>query len=321
MAGSSSNTNIVNDPFWNDTQLLQLANQAQRKLRLIITRAHKNYFTRILRTTDSSLTIMGQTFLPSSLAWVSGTRNYTLPPDFVRMLLATDLTSSGDSDKVRLTFRDLRSENMRELMTQNQGGNPAGEVLADIIGERTMLIRPIPASARDWEFIYERRVTPLRRRTTGTASISNGGTVVTLSSTALANRFMEAGMEMVLGTTSSVPTADPNEVYPVIDSVDSATQVTLEGPYYTADGSNLSGVGYIAASVSEVPADLHDAITYYIVKEAAKVGPNPSLELAMTAQGMFDELVLDIIGDVEMRQISDMETVEPYLEDSNMGTW
>ena len=321
MAGSSNNTNIVNDPFWNDTQLLQLANQAQRKLWLIIRRAHKNYFTRTLRTTDSALTILGQTFTPSSLAWVSGTRSYTLPPDFMRMLSCTDLTASGDGDRLRLTFRDLRTEGMRALMNQSASSTPAGGFYADIVDKRTLLIRPIPASARDWEFIYERRLPPLRTRSTGTATIANGGTTVTFSATTLANRFMQVGDELIFSTSMSAPTADPSETYPVIESVDSATQVTLEGPYYTTDGSNLTAVGFIAARVSDIPDELHDALVFYMVKEAFKFGPNASLESSMLYQGMFDDQVQDIINDVETRQLNDGEEVSPYLGDEEAALY
>lgn len=321
MAGSASNANIVNDPFWNDTQLQQFLNQAQRKLWLAIRRAHQDYFTRTLRTTESALTILGQTFTPSSLRWSANTRSYTLPPDFVRMVQMTDLDADTGANRIRVVFDDVRTPTMRGLMNEDGGADQTGDYYGDILNGRTLIVRPIPGLTRDWEFIYERRLPPLRNRTTGTATVSNGGTTVTFSSSALANRFIEAGDELIFSTSATAPTADPSLVYPVIESVDSATQVTLEGPFYTDDGADRSAVAYIASSVSEIPVEYHDALVHYAVAQAFKIGPNAALESAMLYQGLFDDLLVDIVGDAEIRQTVEPQSVTAYLEDAAFGIW
>lgn len=316
MAGSASNTNIVNDPFWNDTQLLQLLNQAERELRKVVRRSNRDYFTRILRTTAAALTIFGETFTPSTLAWVSGTGQYTLPPDFVRLLQLTDLTASGGADRIIIRMEDLNREAFREVMNETAQSQSTGEYYAQIIGARTLLIRPIPGMVRDWEFIYERRLEPLRRRETGTASVNNNATAVTFSSTALANRFMRAGGELIFSTGAARPTADPSEIYSRIETVDSATAATLEGPWYTTDAANLSDVAYIYADVSEIPSEHHDCLVYYCVKEAFKMGPNANLKASLSYEGMYADQKQDLIGEVESRQTMDPEFVTPYLEDA-----
>ena len=94
-AGSGQNDAFPADDFWSDNELNNLANQAQSKIFNIIRQARADYFTRMLKSTDSALLILGQTFTPSTLTWVANQGEYILPPDFLRMKMISDLATSG----------------------------------------------------------------------------------------------------------------------------------------------------------------------------------------------------------------------------------
>ena len=307
-AGGGQNTVINSDTFWSDSEIKLALNNAQKQLYNIIRRARRDFFTRILRSTDSSLVINGQTFTPSSLAWVSGTGNYTLPPDFVRMKLITDLSD----DRIRMVWGDIATNAFRVLMNSD-ASNTAREYLWDILGIRTLLVRPIPQEARDFEFIYEKLLATMREWQTGTLSLTNASTTGTFNAAADIQNRLVVGDEIIIGTSASAQsTADPNEVYPVVKSIDSSTQITLAGPYL---GTTVSGFAYTASSVSEIPAQHHELLILIAAQILFKKGTNPSGDAAAECQERIDALMPDLIGDVEIRQGSDNEYVQAYLED------
>lgn len=307
-AGGAINTNINTDTFWVDKEINYYINNAIKQIYRTIKRAQADYFTRILRTTDSALLLMGRTFTPSTLALVSGTGNYTLPPDFVAMKLITDLSS----DPLRFTATDVTTERFRVSMNENAIAN-SRELYYDIIGLKTLVLRPIPVDSRDIEFIYQKALPSLTEYTTGSiTTLNNGSNSVTFTGTTLTN-FVVAGDELIVGTSTTVaPIADPAIDYPVIRSVDSATTATLDAPY---TGSNVvSGSLYIAAGVPEFPSPYHDAIVHLAVKLAAMQGPNPHINLSNNHGTEAAQILRQLIDDIEVRQVSDVITSEAYLE-------
>lgn len=307
-AGGGQNTNFNSDLFWSDGEINYAVNRAQHRLYNIIRRARADFFTRILRSTDSALTIMGQTFTPSTIAWVSGTGNYTLPPDFVRMKLITDLSS----DRIRLIAGDLATNAFRVLMNVD-ASNTAREYLYDILGIRTLVVRPIPQETRNFEFVYEKLLPKLRDRTTGTLTLTNGSTTATFSSTADIQNHLVVGDEIIIGSAQATQaTPDPNENYPVIKSIDSATVATLAAPYL---GTTASAFVYRASSVSEIPEQHHMLLVYEAARQLFGKGTNPHIDSINTCELEYNKMLPDLIADVEIRQGSDLEAIEPYLED------
>lgn len=307
-AGGGINTNINSDTFWVDKEIDYYINNAIKQVYRAIKRAQVDYFTRILRTTDSALLLMGRTFTPSTLALVSGTGNYTLPPDFVAMKLITDLSS----DPLRFSACDITTERFRVSMNENAIAN-SRELYYDIIGLKTLVIRPIPVDSRDLEFIYQKALPSLTEYSTGDVTVAtNGGNTVTFSGTALSN-FVAAGDEIIIGSSASVaPTPDPSIDYPVIRTVVSATEITLDAPYTGATIS--SATKYRIASVPEFPPPYHDVVVHLAVKLAAMQGPNPHLNLASLHGTEASNVMRQLIDDIEVRQLSDVITSEAYLE-------
>lgn len=306
-AGKGLNTTLTNDTFWADGEIDTYVNVAQEELYKIIRRARSDYFTRILRSTDSPLLILGQTFTPSTLQWVAGEGNYTLPPDFVRMKLMTDLSS----ERVRFMASDIAKNEFKVLMNQ-EGGSTAREYLYDILGIRTLMFRPKPAEVRDIEFIYEKRLPRLKDWNTGTVSVLKGNTTATFSVGADIQNRLVVGSELIVGTASILPTADPTETYPVIKSIDSSTQVTLEAPYLGAD---IATALYIVSPVSEIPEHHHYLLVAYATILGFKKGTNPHRDSVQEWQDVYNSMLPALVSDVEIRQGSDPETVTAYLED------
>jgi len=307
-AGGGQNTAITVDDFWSNSELGTYINAGRQQVYQIIRRARSDYFTRILRSTDPPLLIRGQLYDPASLRWVANQGNYTLPPDFVRMKLITDLTA----DNVRLIGSDIAKNSFRVLMNQS-GGNTAREFLYDILGIRTIIFRPIPIDARDFEFIYEKNLEIMRDWSVGTVSLVNGNNTATFSSTADVTNRMVVGDELIVGTsaaTQSIP--DPNVVYPVIKSIDSPTQVTLENVWLDTSVTNYT---YTVSTVGEIP--LHHQYLHVVLAAiwAFKKGTNASSDSAAAWQVEADKMIPSLINDVETRQGSDFDTTEPFLED------
>ena len=161
------------------------------------------------------------------------------------------------------------------------------------------IVWPIPAENRDIQYIYEKRLPRLRDWSTGTVSVVNGNNTATFSSTADIQNRLVVGSELVVGTATAAPTADPTETYPVIKSIDSATQVTLQAPYLD---SNASDVKYIVSPVSEVPEHHHSALVSFAAVLGFKKGTNPSSDSVREWQDVYNAQLISLISDVELRQ-------------------
>jgi len=306
-AGGGTNTTIQSDTFWSDSEINAAINRAQTEVYKIIRRARADYFTRILRTTDPVFIARGRQFNPATLQWQQGVGNYQLPPDFVRMKLITDLSS----DRVRLIASDIARNEFRVLMNET-GGSTAREYLYDILGVRTLVIRPMPQEVRDLEFIYEKQIENLQDFTTGAVDLTNNNSTATFSASADITDLFMVGDELVVGDATNSPVADPNNNYLVIKSIDSTTQVTLENVYL---GTTVSGAKFIVSRVSEIPEHHHQLLVCLGASYCFNKGTNPSADSAQIWRNEYNAMIPSLINDVEVRQGSDQETVQAYLED------
>ena len=307
-AGGGLNAVISTDTFWSDGEIDTYLNLAQDELYKVIRRARADYFTRILQTTDAPLMILGQLFDPSMLRWIATVGNYQLPPDFVRTKIITDLST----DRIRLIACDMSKSEFKILMNQD-GGSTAREYLYDILGIRTIMFRPIPQEVRDFEFVYEKRLPRLRDWTTGAVSVTMDNTTATFSAAAMVESKVSVGSELLVGTSTTLQvTADPTDTYPVIKSIDSPTQVTLEAPY---QGTTVVDFAFRVSPISEVPEHHHYMLVAYAAILGFKKGTNPHTDAVSEWKDVYNSMMPALISDVEIRQGSDFETVEPYLGD------
>jgi hypothetical protein len=133
--------------WWTDANLFSVLTRAahavateMRKLK-----ADGDYFMRTMLSTDNSETIYGETYLPSSLALVAGTTEYTLPPDLLE-LKVIEVTTSGQ-EWVTFTHRDLASPDFRAAKAAFTTNQPPNAFYFDVVGERTLVLVPPPDQA------------------------------------------------------------------------------------------------------------------------------------------------------------------------------
>lgn len=243
--------------LWTTEEKVDLANEVYEMIQPTLRLARRHYFARRMVSTDSSTTILRQTYAPSSLGLVVDTRLYTLPPDFVEVIRLSPRISTTDltNQAVRFIPRDVATPEFidRDLAGGLSGTQFAGHYVFDIQGSRTLRIAPAARAAMDVELVYVAQRTPLQRYTTATCSVS--GTTLTGSGTTFTD-FSLGQAEVILAASGSgtAPTPDLNTLYPTVSSVDSATQITLVGP---TPGTRAAGTAYILSSVPEIPLVHH----------------------------------------------------------------
>lgn len=137
--------------FWTDAQILRYLNRAKDRVWLEVRKLKDDFFMETRSSTDGSLTILGDSYAASSFAIVAGTRDYTLPPDFVEMKLVEVITSSYE--QIRFVHADLAHPDMRAALEIVDNQNP-GYFLYDIIAARTMRIAPKSNTALDLRISY-----------------------------------------------------------------------------------------------------------------------------------------------------------------------
>lgn len=303
-AGGGTNVDTSMDEFWNDSEINLAINRAQDEVYKIIRRARADYFTRIVKSSDSAFSTQEHNYIPAEqLKLRAGVGEYTLPPNFVRMKMISDLSSNP----ARFIAADIAKHEFR-VMLQQQANDNASTFYYDIIGAKTMVVRPIPMSDRDIEIIYEYNLTKLRDFTEGTVSVSYLVTTALFSASAdIANRFFPT-LEVIVNDTKP----DPNIYYPVIKSIDSSTQVTLERHYM---GASVVNADFIASMAPPIPQQHHQMLVCLAASHCFKKGMNPHRDSAQAWRDEFDSMVPSLINDVESRQGSDVETADAYLED------
>jgi len=312
IAGFADNNSvgpIGPDFYYQDNIINAYLNEAQNVIYQIIRRAKSDYFSRIMATTDSSLVIRQKTFNPATLKMQSGVGSYTLPPDFMRMKLITD--QRLDAPKSRFRFSDVTSSDFRTVYGDTTSSR-ISPYLVDIIGMRTMIIRPIPIETFDVEYIYEKQLDPINDYSVGGATINRGQSVVTLNGVDW--NFFAVGDEIILGASLASPsTIDPIGVYPVVLSINSgANQLTLSSPLIALQ--DYAGTSYIRSRAPEIPELYHYLLVAYAIRQALSKGTNVNAETVDVWNSRWESGIPNLIADVETRQISDTETSEAYLE-------
>lgn len=245
--------------LWTTEEKVDLVNEVYELIQPTLRLSRKHYFARRMLSSDSSTTILRQTYAPSSLALVADTRLYTLPPDFVEVIRLSPLISTTDTTNqgVRFVHRDVGAPEFqdRDLAGGTGGTQSAGHYLFDVQGDRTLRISPAARAALGVELVYAAQRPPLYRTVTGTVSVST--LTVTGVSTVFSDAALQLGdMELILGTSGSatVPTPSLQTSYPRVASLDSTTQLTLVGP---TPGTYAAGTGFILSAVPQIPVVHH----------------------------------------------------------------
>ena len=106
----------VSDAVYVDNDLLTWINHGITKLQISLKSLHKeDWFSRRMDSNDSSETIRGVTYAPSSFQLVDGTDLYTLPPDLLEIRSLEPLDQSDRDSGVQLIHRDLSTAFFRDV--------------------------------------------------------------------------------------------------------------------------------------------------------------------------------------------------------------
>ena len=301
--------------LWVTEEKVDLVNEVYEMLQPTLRLARRHYFARRMVSTDASTTILRQTYAPSSLTLVADTRTYTLPPDFIEVIRlsprisTTDLTNQG----VRFVHHDVASpeyidRDLAGTLSSAQGG---GHYLFDIQGDRTLRLSPAARAAMEVELVYVAQRPGLFRTETGTVAVS--GTTVTGVGTTFNNSAFQLGaMEVILGTSGSatVPTPSLETAYPVVSTLDSATQITLVGP---TPGTYAAGTGYILSSVPQIPVVHHRWMAALVgVLMHRKVNYAVAEAMLKTKFAEWERFVLpNLVAPQQSQDAEETETFDP----------
>ena len=299
---------------WSPDERRRALNNGYQEVAKLIRRQRKDHLTRTMLSTDASALILGRTYDPVSLRLVAGTAAYTLPPDFLEMRSIRVTTI----DREHYRF-ELRDPNHTDFLDARRFVSRAGDTFSlffgAITGERTITIAPTPQETLDIEIVYVRMLEPLVRYTTGSCHVLNGSTTVTPAGSAavwsFANARIVAGDELLVGTTTAVPTPDldASTRYHKIETT-AAASLGLSDAYL---GASLYGALYILSSVPQFHQDWHFAIATYAIWELlSKHIEEGSAEAVQAASQEWQTVAAALVPEAAQRQTSDVETVEDW---------
>ena len=139
--------------IWTAEEKVDLANEVYELVQPTLRLANRHYFARRMVSTDSSTTILRQTYAPSSLALVADTRTYTLPPDFIEIIRLSPRISTTDlvNQGTRFLYRGVESPEFidRDLAGGLSGTQFAGHYLFTVQDRRTLRIAPAARAAME----------------------------------------------------------------------------------------------------------------------------------------------------------------------------
>lgn len=300
-------TGNVASALYSDEEVYSAVNAAQNRALRIMRLAGSAIPQKVLASTDPSTDLLSETYAPTSLRLVSGTINYTLPPDLVSIISIAPLTTGYDGLRFRplktsqKTYIDQRSIPAEDLSSLN---NDEGSLFYVRLGKRTLRIVPTVQDTIDIELIYTYMPPRLKVYSTGTVTIDAGTpTIVTGASTAWIAAGLRTPAQFISGS-ASVAVSLSTE-YPTISTIDSDTQMTMA----KSQGA-LAGSAYRVAMVPVVPGEHHE---WLAMMAGALLFRKVNIETSDAAiKELEKQLINEIQPEVGMDQMQESLIVEPF---------
>lgn len=245
----------VNSGMWIDEEVLSALNTSMARTARLLRLAGSELLTKTMDSAGASQDFITENYDPGGLAWVAGTTDYTLPPDFVRLV---SLRISTDGYEA-VTFRptSLNDPNFLDLTAIPDGELSGAQdsdqsYLYSIIGARTIRFAPAPQDVVDVELVYHYRPPRLRYYNTGTIARDSTNATITGASTFWVREGLRTPMEFLpLVTATTGVTMDA--YYPTVLTLTSDTVLTLtKNSIATSSGSV-----YFLAMVPTLPEEHH----------------------------------------------------------------
>jgi hypothetical protein len=143
---------------WSNAMLLVYLNQAIKRVWTDTRRLREEYFMKSITSLDGSLTILGETYLSSTMAVTASGTSLTLPPDFSELYLLEVITSGYET--VRFNLQEITSPAFRAAREVTTASDPT-RFYGAIINERTLTYAPLSSRALDTRLTYIFRIADL----------------------------------------------------------------------------------------------------------------------------------------------------------------
>lgn len=301
-------------------ELLAWADEAKDKIEKVLRTNDQDYNLVIRASTDADLRWEGINYDPSDFGLTTTARSYTLPPDMLLLRRIRSLTTGEEHRQFRhvdLSHPDfVAGEQVASTTTTS------GEIMWDIVGERTLRIHTPPDVALDIEIAYVPRSRKLRLYNTGTISVTIDTATVTGVSTLWVDDNVDAFAELIGGTsatatpprvvsqTSTDPFVDPSRFYNAVSTIASDTSLTLIGNWLTS--TLAAGTGYLLASRFPFPVEHSHLVSDWVAYRTLKKFRSAD---QATFKESFDEGLAALVPDTAERQTANPVFVEDYTFD------
>lgn len=301
-------TGNVSSALWADEEVYSSINAAVDRALRVFRLAGSEVPTKVMASTDASVDLVTESYAPSSLQLVSGTLNYTLPPDLVSIVSIVPLTSGFDGIRFRplktnqKVYIDQRAIPTADLSSLN---NDEADIYYTRIGRRTIRFVPTPQDTIDVELVYTYRPPKLKVYSTGTAAIVAGSlTTVTGTGTLWVDAGMRTPAEFVTGSITAV--LDLGLEYATVTSINSNTQLTMRKSQTAVDPA----AAYRLIMVPVVPEEYHDWLAQMA---GALLFRKINIETSDKAtQALEQQLLHEIQPEVGLGQMQESQLVDPF---------
>jgi hypothetical protein len=298
--------------LWTAEELLWTTNTAMDRTARLLRLAGSNILTRALLSSASGLDLISEVYSPTlNIRITAGQRDYTLPPDFVRIATIRPSVASTGFEGVRFRAASLDQDSWVDLMTIPTADLPNADNMNMVynyvvLGQRTLRITPTPQDQFDIEITYHYRPPRLRYYSVGTVQRTSGLEGVSGSGTSWLTYGLRPPAELLVGvTTTTGVTMDA--YYPTIDAIDTDTTLTLARASTTTDAV---GQNYTIAMVPLLPEEHHTWLAQLV---AAMLYRKVDQQLAATAMADLGQQLLDqVVPEITMRQLQDSLVAEAF---------
>ena len=243
--------------LWQDEEVNDAVNTAVDAAYTLLRLADSEVVTKSVRSTDSAVDLISESYNPTSLAITSGTSDYTLPPDLVSLVTLIPITSGytdirfAPARATQRSFQDLRSWLNTDTVSSRNSLDTYSYL---IFGARTLRVVPTPRDTYDVELIYRFRPPRLQTYSTGAIVLTQGSTAASgAGGTTWVSSGLRTPIEVVRGTASDVLL---NAYYPRVSSLTDDGNLVLSRAYPIV-GTGTSGAAYLLSMVPQLPEEHH----------------------------------------------------------------
>jgi hypothetical protein len=293
--------------LWTPEESLNALNIAMERAARILRLADSESLTRSLLSTGAVQEFVTEPYDPASLRLVSGTTDYTLPPDYVSIVSIMPITVGFDEVRFlpgkssQRNFIDERTTPSADLMT---AVNSPVNFHYTVIGERTLRIAPTPQDSIDLELVYRYRPARLLNYTAGTVDFTNLSTAVHGHGVTWVAAGLRTPAELVAGMTVTL-----DRHYQRIASFTSDVDLVLSRGW--AEGSK-NGL-YTISMVPPLPEEHHNWLAQMT---ASMLLRKVNLDLSEKSKTALEaQLANEVQPEVTIRQTQESIPVEPYRID------